>query len=218
MKLEKLMMCVRCLLGLWILVLGTTAVNGQRFGAGFVAGFNASQIDGDDLAGFDRVGLTAGIRATMDLESILDFNVEFLYSERGSRPDLFQPEYDPDISIKLQYAEIPVYVSINDWWQEEEEYYKVSAHLGFSYGRLFTARTFDRVNPDDQNYDLLVPYFNENDVSWLAGVSFRMDPRWTITGRYTRGITPLLNPEKHNLAFRRLLSYYLTFRLEYTFK
>jgi hypothetical protein len=28
-----------------------------------------------------------------------------LYSERGSRPDVFNPEYDPDISVNLKYIE-----------------------------------------------------------------------------------------------------------------
>ena len=67
--------------------------------AGLVAGLNASQIDGDDLAGFDKVGLTGGIKTTMEFESVWRMNMEFLYSERGSRPDIFNPEYDPDIEI-----------------------------------------------------------------------------------------------------------------------
>src|SRR5690606_18955322 len=130
------------------------------FTAGFVAGFNASQIDGDDLAGFDKIGLTTGIRATWETPSVIDFNIEFLYSERGSRPDIFNPEYDPDIKVSLAYAEIPVYVTLSDWWQEEGEYHKVSAHAGLSYGRLFSARTTDYANPAEESFDKLVPFFS----------------------------------------------------------
>ncbi len=195
-----------------------TNLHAQRFSAGLLAGLNASQIDGDDLAGFDKVGLTGGLKATMGFDSRFSLHMEFLYNERGSRPDIFNPDYDPDVKITLKYAELPIYVSVGDWWQEEGQYYKVEAYGGFSYGRLIAARTFDYYHSSEQSLDLLVPYFNENDVSWFAGANFRMSPRWGITCRYTRGITPLLSPKKHNLATQRLLSYFLTFRLEYYFK
>ncbi len=153
----------------------------------------------------------------VNFDSPFDLNVEFLFSQRGSRPDLFTPELDPDIEVRLNYAEIPVYVSLGDWWQEEEEYYKVSAHAGLSYGRLITARTFDYVHSEEESFDLLVPYFNNSDLSWLVGISYQMNKKWGVTGRYTREIIPLLSPKKHNLPNERLLSYYMTFRLEYNF-
>jgi hypothetical protein len=192
--------------------------SGQRFSAALLGGLNASQIDGDDLAGFDKVGLTGGFKAIMSFESVFQFNVEFLYTERGSRPDLFNPEYDPDVEISLKYAEIPVYVSLGDWWQPEDEYYKVGVHAGLSYGRLITARTFDYYHPAEESFDKLVPYFSNNDVSWLLGMTYRMSKNWGVTARYTREITPLLNPNKHDLATKRLLIYYMTFRFEYYIK
>lgn len=200
-----------------LLLVVPAKLGAQRFSGGLTGGFNASQIDGDALAGFDKVGISAGIRATMDFESRLKLNVEFLYNEKGSRPDLFNPQYDPDIEVALKYAEMPVYLSIGDWWQEEGEYYKMSAHAGLSYGRLIDAKTFDYFNSSEESFDLLVPYFNQDDLSWLLGISFRMSPHWGITSRYTRGITPLLSPKKHDLATRRLLSYFLSFRLDYYF-
>jgi hypothetical protein len=197
---------------------GLHSVSAQRFSAGMLAGFNASQIDGDDLAGFDKLSLTGGFKATMEFESAFNMNVEFLYSGRGSQPDVFNPEYDPDIEITLKYIELPVYMSLGDWWQEEGEYYKVSVHGGLSYARLIDAQTFDYANSSEESLDLLVPYFTENDLSWLLGINYRWSPRWGVTARYTRGIIPLLDPEKHDLDTKRLLSYFLTFRFEYYFK
>src|SRR5688500_4095410 len=192
-------------------------VNAQRFSAAVVAGLNASQIDGDELAGFDKLGLTGGIKAIVNLESVFDLNVEFLFTQRGSQPDLFNPQYDPDIKISLNYAEIPVYVSLGDWWQEEDEYHKVSAHAGISFGRLISSKTFDYYHPSDQSLDKFTQYFNNTDLSWLVGASYRMSKNWGVTGRYTREIIPLLDPKKHNLSIERLLSYYMTFRMEYYF-
>ncbi len=195
-----------------------TNLNAQRFAAAVVGGLNACQIDGDELAGFNKVGLTGGIKAIMLFDSRIRLNMEFLYSERGSRPDPFHPEYDPDIHVNLKYAELPFYVSYGDWWQEEGKFYKVDFHGGLSYGRLISASTFDYYHSSDMSLDLLVPYFNDNDLSWFLGFDYRMSQHWGVTARYTRGITPLLSPEKHDLAAPRLLSYFLTFRFEFYFK
>ncbi len=217
MKINKRLICIFRAIFFFIVLVHSAPLFSQRFSAGIVGGFNASQIDGDGLAGFDKVGLTAGIKAIVNLESAIHLNVEFLFTQRGSKPDIFNPDYDPDIKVLLNYAEIPVYLSLGDWWQEEGQYHKVSAHAGISYGRLINARTFDYFNSAEMDLDNLVPFFNDNDLSWLVGASYRMNENWGITGRYTRGITPLLSPKKHNLAVERLVSYYLTFRLEYYF-
>jgi hypothetical protein len=190
----------------------------QRFSAGIVGGFNAAQIDGDELAGFDQIGLHTGIITTIDLESALNLNVEFLYSQRGSRPDVFQPEYDPDIEIKVDYIELPIYISLGDWWQEEDEYFKASFQGGLSYGRLLSSEVTDNYNSSEFSLEKYSEYFSENDLSWLLGINFRFSKRWGVTGRYTRGIIPLLDPAKHNLNTSRLMSYWMTIRFEYYFK
>ena len=219
MKLEKSLIYLRLTLsGLLILLLIGVGNAQQRFSAGLVGGFNASQIDGDELAGFDKVGLHAGFITTIDLESALNVNVEFLYSQRGSRPDVFHPEYDPDIEIGVDYIELPVYISIGDWWQEEGEYFKASFQGGLSYGRLLSSDVTDNYNSSEFSLEKYQEYFNENDLSWLLGVNFRFSKRWGVTGRYTRGIIPLLDPSKHNLQTSRLESYWMTIRFEYYLK
>lgn len=217
MKVRNRVICLLSLMLVLILSLSPVDLIAQRFSAAAVAGVNASQIDGDQLAGFDKMGLTGGVKAVVNLESAFKLNVEFLFTQRGSKPDLFNPEFDPDIEIHLNYAEIPVYVSLGDWWQEEGEYHKVSAHAGISFGRLISAKTFDYFHPSEESLDRLVPYFNNTDLSWLVGATYHFNSKWAVTGRYTREIVPLLSPEKHNLAIERLLSYYITFRMEYYF-
>jgi len=219
MNVIKPFFCLGSLLVMSLLaLLAPGNVYAQRFEAAAVAGLNACQVDGDDLAGFDKVGLTGGFKAIVLFESRFRANMEFLYSERGSRPDVLNPEYDPSVHINLKYIELPVYFSYGDWWQEEDEYYKVAFHGGFSYGRLMDASTIDEFHSPDMSLDLLVPYFNENDVSWLVGFDYRFSPRWGLNARYTHGITPLLSPEKHDLNAPKLVSYFLTFRFEYYFK
>src|SRR3989337_2295789 len=162
MKLKKHPISVFVMMLTFIMIMSPGYLISQRFSAGIVGGLNASQIDGDLLAGFDKVGLSGGIMTKIDLETFIDLNVEFLFTQRGSRPDIFNPFVDPEIEVHLNYAEIPVYISLGDWWQEEDQYHKVSAHAGISFGRLINARTIDNFNPDDKSMDLLVPYFNKS--------------------------------------------------------
>src|SRR5688572_21772416 len=118
MKLRKQLICLFAQSTLCLLTLIPMQLSAQRFSAAAVGGLNASQIDGDELAGFDKLGLTGGIKAVVNFESVIDLNVEFLFTQRGSKPDLFNPEFDPDITVTLNYAELPVYLTIGDWWQE----------------------------------------------------------------------------------------------------
>jgi len=55
--------------------------NNERFNAGLVVGYNASQIDGDYYKGFNKYGLTAGIRGITRLTPNFDFNIEGLWKE-----------------------------------------------------------------------------------------------------------------------------------------
>lgn len=185
------------------------------FSAGLIAGLNASQIDGDQIAGFNRIGLTAGIRGSAQLSEKLDFNVEFLYSERGSRPDLFNSQFDPEINISLKYAEVPVYIGFYDWLVDD--YYKVKVHAGLSYGRLIQSSTVDAFVDDPLDLELLSDSFNDNDLSWIIGASLFFSKNVGMTIRYTRYINKLLNPADLGINAAALRSYFITVRGEYNF-
>ena len=198
-----------------LIILPTNSICGQgsNFTAGIIAGLNASQIDGDALAGFNKVGLSVGLRGGFPLSDKFDMNVEFLYSERGSRPDLFNPLLDPDINISLKYAEIPVYVQLSDWLMDD--YYKVKVHAGLSYGRLISATSFDQYDIDLIDLEDVADQFNQNDFSWIIGGSYFFSRKLGITLRYTRYINSLLNPQKIGINAPKLKSYFFTFRFDY---
>ena len=200
-----------------LLLLCVKNISAQRFGAGAVLGVNMSQIAGDQMAGFDKFAFTGGLRGTANLVDKLDLNVEFLYSVRGSRPGIFNPSVDPDINVTLNYLELPVYVTYNDWYDEEKGFYKAYLLGGFSYGRLLSATTSDNHNDGDDDLDALVPFFSENDFSWMLGFGFRLSKRFGIQFRYTSSINLLLDAEKHELNTFSLRTFFLTIRGEFIF-
>ena len=69
---------------------GFNKIWSQRFKAAAIIGTNLSQIDGDNLYGFKKIGLTAGGRLSYANEKTLDVALEMLYSQRGSSVNFFK--------------------------------------------------------------------------------------------------------------------------------
>lgn len=172
-------------------------------------GFNAAQINGDDMAGYKKLGLTGGAKIIYDLGEKWFPSMEFLYSQRGSRNNVFKTSSDNDIHIDLKYIEIPIVFTFQDWYIETEGYYKVRVEGGLSYGRLLgKSSSFDALNQAIEN-------IRDNDLSFLLGAGYQFNRHTGFGLRYTRGITRLYqNTTGDSLS---LLGYFLSLRMEYYF-
>ena len=183
----------------------------QRFKAGVVFGFNASQIDGDKTAGFNKFGLNGGLRAVTILGQKSQLSYELLFSQRGSRSGLVAGNVNDPQKIQLDYIEVPVAFNYLDWLHEEG-WYKFHFSAGLSYGRLLNVKI------QDQFYDELSSQFNKNDLSILFGATFYVSENFGINARYTRSLTWLYNNNKSStINAQNLLGYFLTFRGVYMF-
>ena len=200
---------------IFFLLLGLTATGtsqGQRFKAGLLLGFNASQINGDDLWGYNKAGLNAGFRVITILNERTEVSMDILYSQRGS-----QSAFSLDNSrllnrYNLNYIEVPVIFHYKDWEVEieNETYYRVEGAAGLAYGRLFGASAI--ANPFEGREDL----FNENDISWLIGFGYHADPHHSFHFRYTSSINQLFN-DLDALNAKALRGFFLTLQYLYTF-
>jgi len=181
-------------------------VLGQGFNAAVLSGFNASQIDGDDLAGFNKLGLHGGLKLTYFIKPKIDLSTELLLSQRGSSESLSVRLSENQEFIQLNYLEIPIMITVHDWLIEES-YFKVRAEFGFSYANLF--------NSSSQNsfFDEDISEFSSNDFSFLFGLGYRFSEKIGINVRYTRSINPLF--ENPTQLIRGLFGYFVTFRFEY---
>ncbi|MCB9299309.1 MAG: PorT family protein [Lewinellaceae bacterium] len=112
----------------------------RRFEGGLVAGFNMSQIDGDLLHGFHKLGFNAGGRVNALLNERWRIGLELLFSQQGaSRSKLDNPASQYD-KIRLNFVEAPVLVHFQDW--------KIQATAGVSYGRLISYEIIDYTGED----------------------------------------------------------------------
>jgi hypothetical protein len=191
----------------------------NRFGGGLLLGFNAAQMDGDRAAGYNKVGLNAGLRGTIRLndDGKWRLSTEMLFSQRGARTierDLVITNWQ----LTLNYLEVPVTVSYLDWYQPEQNYYKVHFSAGLSYGRLFSTQVSEIFSHPREVVDI----FQQNDISYTFGLSYFISRHWGFTTRYTRSFNYLFNPQNHRedpilSGLAALQGYFLTFQVGYEF-
>ncbi len=80
----------------------------QRFIGGAIGGFNFSQIDGDELAGFHKFGFNVGGYVSAVLAERWQLSMELLFSQQGSKlssRDGFNAAFD---RIHLNFVEVPL--------------------------------------------------------------------------------------------------------------
>jgi hypothetical protein len=87
----------------------------NRIRGGIILGMNASQIDGDDYAGFHKVGFNAGFYGQLPVSKRFFISTEILYSQEGANnpvnPSTPVQDY---FKWNLQYAQIPVLIHFQD--------------------------------------------------------------------------------------------------------
>jgi len=84
------------------------------FRAAVILGFNATQVDGDDLAGYRKFGLNAGGAAFVMLPKNFSMNFEILYSQKGSRKTSNQAAINAPDKIVLDYVDVPLIFNYHD--------------------------------------------------------------------------------------------------------
>ncbi len=195
-----------------LLVISFNALTAQqRFQAGIVLGVTASQINGDNSAQFNKLGLTAGLKVNTILTNKSDFIIEILLSQRGSQTELLPRSGALQQTIHLDYIQVPVLFNYKDWLSEEEDYYKMHFQGGLSYGRLFSTR-FDNSPIEEAG-----PFFRKDDISWMAGMTFFANEHLGFFARYNRSINLLFKNSSSNPNVNSLLSYFLSFGANYVF-
>ena len=192
-------------------ILSNLTAQEQRFKAGITLGLTAAQINGDDSADFNKLGISAGIKAITILTPKSDMVIELLYSQRGSRTTFGKNSGVPDRFINLQYIEVPVIYTIKDWYQEDDDYHKMHFQGGLSYGRLFGSSF------ENSPLEAASPFFRENDFSWILGITFHANANTGFFARYTRSMNLLYKNDTTNPNVNSLLSFFLTFGGTYVF-
>ena len=209
------LLCSICFL---FLLCTPQSLSAQRFNAGFVLGLNASQIDGDNAAGYNKLGLSAGVRATTYLTDKADLSFDILYSQRGSQSEFNLGANFIPFKIKVNYIEVPILFNYKDWLVEGEDdvsYYKITISGGVAYSRLFQTEIDDGAPTSS-----LIPlqdFFKKNDVSLVIGAAFNITEHIGVMVRWTRSVTPIYRAGDSVINAPSFVGKFLTFHTFYMF-
>lgn len=205
---------IRGLLLIFLLIGLTYQAEAQdrRFKGGIMFGFNASQINGDDLWGYNKAGLNLGFRINTVIKPRIDVSMDLLYSQRGAQSAFSLDNSQLLNRYNLHYIEVPVIFHYKDWEVEVDNtsFYRMDFQAGLAYGRLFRARAV--ANPFEGREDLL----NENDFSWIVGAGYHASEHHSFHFRYTSSINLLFN-DLDALNAKSLRGFFLTLHYLYTF-
>tara|TARA_B110000003_G_scaffold40518_1_gene37518 strand:- start:3912 stop:4505 length:594 start_codon:yes stop_codon:yes gene_type:complete len=175
----------------------------QKFEAGFVGGFSASQISGDGLAGFDKGGARLGAYISYPLKNKrINFEVGMQYLQKGSK----EPSGERGISnynMNLHYVEVPFTVN-----------YSLKSGLLLETG--IGAGVLVNYTEENANGTLLGESPNTLALDFLCGIQYQVFEQLKINVRYGNSITPIRKESVENsLENKDWYSSLVTFALMY---
>jgi len=151
---------------------------------GFISlGMNISQVDGDEVYGFNRIGLNSGVGVEIALNDKWSVSLENLYSQKGAfQKKQFEDSISGEYNLRLNYAEVPLLLHYND-----KNRLKVGA--GLSWGRLVREKEIEQGG-------LVAPYtdtvpFRVNDFSIIADLRFRLYRKIKLNIRYSYSLASI---------------------------
>ena len=184
------------------------------FYAGFVMGTNFAQIDGDNFAGYHKVGLNVGGIGYAQLRRHLALSYEILYSQKGSKSDA--PKYSSDTTIlvtkygiNLNYAEIPVMIN---YFDSRKSHFGI----GVSYSQLVSSSETITTVPAT-GVDLSKYPFRKQNFDFLAGAQLHLYKGFFLNLRFQYSLTPVRSTLPPNFARATEYSNLWTLRLMYLF-
>lgn len=188
---------------------------------GVIFGMDASQVDGDDYAGYHKVGFNTGFYGQIPVSRMFFFSVEILYAQDGGKSPVI-PGQVLRYRSQFSYAQVPILFH----FQEKKA---VNFGVGFQYGRLVGQQVFaDEIEQPDPflctgrptDTDLLNQEFictGKNDFRAVADANYLFTKNFMVNVRFSYSIVPFGYYGSCNFINRGLYHNVLTFRLMYVF-
>lgn len=168
------------LICLLFLFLSASAIYAQdyKFNAGIIAGISTSQVDGDQLAGYNKVGIKAGAFVKRSLSVPASLQMELLFIQKGSRKPM-NTEDNTYFVMRLNYVEVPLLF-----------HYRLSkkiiAEAGPSVATLVSSEEVDEVGVINSR-----PPFHKFDYDVNVGGYYLLGDHWSFNFRFSYSIFPI---------------------------
>lgn len=174
------------------LLLGLSA-QGQNFNAGFVGGLSGTQVDGDGLSGFNKLGIYAGAFVNREINDRWSWQFEMAYSQKGSRRVVKPETLDagPWIRLQMHYIDVPLLVI----WDFRDDI----AFEGGVSGNLLLSYSYNDLRNNVLNTD-----FSRFESALLLGARYQLRDQWYVFARANYSLFSI-DPNANFLPFFALL-------------
>lgn len=174
----------------------------QQFRAGIHAGLIASQLDGDNYTGYDKLGWRIGARVVREVGLKTEILIELNYEEKGSRFESRdgRPVDERNRIIKLTYAEVPI---IMRWYHKKQQ--RLFFESGFALSYLLDSRF--RVIGNRGNllaFEAIAPEFSRSELNLILGLGHHFSDKVGFYFRASIGLMTFYEnvaPEEANIPF-----------------
>ncbi|MEA3505013.1 MAG: outer membrane beta-barrel protein [Bacteroidota bacterium] len=198
-----------------VFCMGVFNVSAQKIKGAIIGGTNLSQVDGDEVFGFRKLGWNVGVAAIVPIGNNFSLSLENSFSQKGAyqKTQYSDSIYSGEYSLKLNYVEIPVMIHYTDRDI-------ITVGTGLAWARLLSA-------DEEENSGATTPYtdqvkFNKNDLLWKFDIRFRLIDKLKMNIQYSyslknireRVFTP---PSSNEEWSRKQYNNLITFRLIYVF-
>lgn len=187
----------------------------QNFGGGLILGISTSQVGGDNLSGFNKAGLLAGVFANKSISSFLSLQMEMTYIQKGSNnPNMSNSEHkDEDIEdISSSYIEIPFLLKYH-------QNNLLNIQGGLMIGYLIEGYYTDLTGRmEDYNTDIFI----QTDTGILLAIEYKYSEHISLNTRLSNSILPIgsedYNTDQNTSAtgkgkYNSILSFTLNYHL-----
>jgi hypothetical protein len=152
-------------------------VSAQEFNAGLRVGIDGSQVNGDRLSGFNKVGMIAGAFVSRKVSEKISFQMEMIFIQKGSRRPT--DDFNTFYRLRVHYIEVPLLVQYHTSK-------KFALYAGPSYGALVFSAEDDQFGVYKNR-----PPFKKYEFAGNAGLLYSLSDRWTFDGRYSHSISTI---------------------------
>ena len=173
---------------LFFIMFFSFSASAQRIMGAAILGVNASQVDGDEVYGYKKFGLNAGLSAIVPFGDKWSVSIENVFSQKGAHQRArYLDSLDGSYDLKLNYLDVPLLVHFTD-----KDI--VTFGGGLSWGRLI------QVSEQRNGYDmpattLQSEIYNSNDFNLLLDLRFRVFERFRFNARYAYSLRPIATRE-----------------------
>jgi hypothetical protein len=182
----------------------------SNFKGGVRLGFSATQISGDNLAGYNKLGAYTGAFTNFPVskDGKWKLQMELNFIMKGS--STYTPKKSNAILtnkyvLTLFYTETPLLAKYN--------FYKgLEIETGPSFNFLFATKEIDAQG------DLHRSPFNVFELSYIVGISYLFKEHWGVNLRWSTSVFPVRIPDwQYNEKIKKQYNDVLAFSLYYQF-